>query len=95
MKSWLQDNDKVTYSTNNDGKSIAERFIRTLKNKNLKYMTSVSKNVHINKLATMANVWNHIYHSTIKMNSVDAKSGIYIDFNVENNDEDHKLEVTM
>ena len=55
MKSWLQDNDKVTYSTNNDGKSIAERFIRTLKNKNLKYMTSVSKNVHINKLATMAN----------------------------------------
>ena len=29
------------------------------------------------------------------MNSVDAKSGIYIDFNVENNDEDHKLEVTM
>ena len=43
MKSWLQDNDKVTYSTNNDGKSIAERFVRTLKNKNVKYMTSVSK----------------------------------------------------
>ena len=34
------------YSTNNEGKSvIAERFIRTLKNENYKYMTSTSKNV--------------------------------------------------
>ena len=34
FKKWLQDNDVVMYSTNNEGKSaIAERFIRTLKNK--------------------------------------------------------------
>ena len=39
------------YSTHNDGKSIiAERFIRTLKNKIYKYMTSLSKNVCIDKL---------------------------------------------
>ena len=39
------------YSTNNEGKSvIAERFIRTLQNKIYKYMTSISKNVYINKL---------------------------------------------
>ena len=39
------------YSTNNEGKSvIAERFIRTLKNKIYKYMTSISKNVYIDKL---------------------------------------------
>ena len=39
------------YSTHNEGKSaIAERFIRTLKNKIYKYMTSVSKNVYIDKL---------------------------------------------
>ena len=32
------------YSTHNEGKSIiAERFIRTCKNKNLQYMTSISK----------------------------------------------------
>ena len=38
-------------STNNEGKSvIAERFIRTLKNKIHKYMTSISKNVYIDKL---------------------------------------------
>ena len=34
------------YSIHNEGKSlIAERFIKTLKTKILKYMTSVSKNV--------------------------------------------------
>ena len=39
------------YSTHNEGKSVvAERFIRTLKNKIDKYMTSVSKNVYIDKL---------------------------------------------
>ena len=38
-------------STLNEGKSvIAERFIRTLENKIYKYMTSVSKNVYIDKL---------------------------------------------
>ena len=44
-------NDIEMYSTHNDGKSIiAERFIRTLKNKIYKYMTSLSKNVCIDKL---------------------------------------------
>ena len=39
------------YSTNNKGKSVdAERFIRTLKSKIYKYMTSISKNVYIDKL---------------------------------------------
>ena len=50
MKSWLQDYDTEMHSTQNEGKSaVAERFIRTLKNKICKYMTSVSKNVHIDK----------------------------------------------
>ena len=45
FKKWLQDNDIVMYSTNNEGKSVvAERFIRTLKSKIYKYMTSISKN---------------------------------------------------
>ena len=46
-----QDNGIIVYSTNNEGKSVvAERFIRTLKNKIYKYMTSISKNVYIDKL---------------------------------------------
>ena len=52
MKSWLQDNDIEMYSAHNGDKSVtAERFIRTLNNKIYKYMTSVSKNVHNDKLA--------------------------------------------
>ena len=50
MKSFSQNNDIEMYSTQNEGKSaIAERFIRTLKNKICKYMTSISKNVNIDK----------------------------------------------
>ena len=51
FEKWLQDNNIKMYSTNNEGKSvIAERFIRTLNNKIYKYMTSVPKNVYIDKL---------------------------------------------
>ena len=36
------------YSTHNEGKSVvAERFIRTIKDKIYKYMTSISKIVNI------------------------------------------------
>ena len=51
FKKWLRDNDIVMYSTHSEGKSaVAERFIRTLKSKIYKYMTSISKNVYIDKL---------------------------------------------
>ena len=57
FKKWLQDNDIEMYSTHNEGKSvIAERFIRTLKNKIYKYMTSISKNVYIDKLDNISNL---------------------------------------
>ena len=48
MKSWLDKNAKEMYSTHNEEKSVvAERFIRTLKNKVYKYMTSISKDLYI------------------------------------------------
>ena len=51
FQKWLQDNDIVMYSTHNEEKSVvAERFIRTLISKIYKYMTSISKNVYIDKL---------------------------------------------
>ena len=44
FKKWLKDNDIEMYSIHNEGKSVvAKRFIRTLKTKIYKYMTSVSK----------------------------------------------------
>ena len=46
FKKWLKDNDIEIYSTHNEGKSVvAERFVRTYK-----YMTSISKNVYIEKI---------------------------------------------
>ena len=51
FKKLLTDNDIEMYSIHNEGKSVvAERFIRTWKTKIYKYMTSVSKNIYINKL---------------------------------------------
>ena len=47
FKKWLSDNDVIVYSTYNEGKSVvAERFMRTLKNKLYKHMTGTSKNVY-------------------------------------------------
>ena len=87
-------NDIDMYSTHNEGKSIiAEKFIRTLKNKIYRYMTSVSKNVYIDKLDDVVNKYNNTYHSTIKMKPVDAKSKTYIDFNKENNMEGPNFKV--
>ena len=74
MKSWLEKNDIEMYSTHNEGKSVvAERFIRTLKNKIYKYMTSISKNVYIDKLEDIVSKYNNTYHSTIKMKPGDVK----------------------
>ena len=63
MKSWLQDNDIEKYSTHNEGKSVvAERIFRTLKNKIYKYMTSISKNMHVDKLDDIVNKYNNTHH---------------------------------
>ena len=61
------------HSTHNEGKSVvAERFIRTLKNKIYNYMTSVSKNVYIDKLDDIVDEYNKTYNITIKMKSVNV-----------------------
>ena len=94
MISWLQNDDVEMHSTHNEGKSVvAKRFIRTLKNKIYKHMTSIWKNVYIDNLADIVNKYNYTYHSTIKMKPVDVKSSTYIDFNKQNDKEDAKFEV--
>ena len=68
FKKWLKDNDIEMYSIHNEGKSVvAEIFIRTLKTKIYKYMTSVSKNVYINQLDDIVGQYYFIYRRTIKM----------------------------
>ena len=70
-----------------------KRFIRTLKTKNYKYMTSVSKNVYIDKLDDIVDEYNNTYHRTIQMKPVDVEDNTYIDFEKEVNGEDPKFNV--
>ena len=56
-------------------------------------MTSVSKNVYIDKLDNIVHKYNHTYHSTIKMKPVDVKSSTSIDFDKKNSKEDAKFKV--
>ena len=74
----MQNNDIEMHSKHNEGKYvIAERFIRTLKNRIYEHITSVSKIVYIDKLYDIVNKYNNIYHRTIKMKPVDVKSNTY------------------
>ena len=96
MKSWLEENGIEMYPTHNDGKSVvAERFIRTLKNKIYKYMTSISKNVYIVKLDDIVNKYNNIYHKTIKMKPADVKPSTYIDSSKHINNGDPKFKLII
>ena len=82
------------YSTYKKRKSVvAERFMRTLKNKVYKYITSTSKNMYVDKLDDIVNKYNNAYYRTIKMKAVDLKLSTYIDFNKENDKENPKFEV--
>ena len=94
FKKWLQDNDIVMYSTNNEGKTVvAERLIRTLKSKIYKHMTSISKNVYIDKLDDIVDEYNNTYHATIKMKPIDVKDNTSIDIDKEINNKDPKFKV--
>ena len=82
------------YSTHNEGKSVvAERFIRAIKSKIYKYMTSISKNMYIDKLDDIVNEYNNTYHTTIKIKPIDVKDNTYINTDKEVNHKDPKFKV--
>ena len=94
FEKWLSDNDINMYSTYHEGKSVvAERFIRTLKNKLYKHMTATSKNVYYNVLDdnTKHSNNNNTKHSTIQMKPIDVRDNnkrVYID---EHNEKDSRF----
>ena len=56
FKDFLKINNIEMYSTFNEEKPVvAERFVRTLKNKTFKHMTAISKNVYFNVLGNIVN----------------------------------------
>ena len=56
-------------------------------------MTSISKNVYIDKLDDIANEYNNAYHTTTKMKPIDVKDNTYINTDKETNDKDRKFRV--
>ena len=93
FKKWFSDNDIIMYSTYNEGKSVvAERFIRTLKNKLYKHMTATGKNVYYDVSDDEVNRYNNTKHSTIKMKPIDVKNNKRI-YNDEHNEKDSRFKV--
>ena len=94
MKSWLEKR-KIQKCIQRIMKEnlLLLKFIRTLKNKTYKYMTSISKNVYIDKLDDIVNKYNSTYHSTIKMKPIDVKSNTFINTSEEINNEDPKFKI--
>ena len=89
FKKWLEENDIKMYSTYNEGKSaVAERFIRTLKNKIDKHMTAVSKNVYLDFLDDTVDKYKYTHHRTIKMKPIDTKHNSCPEYNVDSNEKD-------
>ena len=94
FKKWLKDNDIAMYSIHNKGKFVvAERFIRTLKNKIFKHMAAISKNIYFDVLDNIVNKCNNKVHRTIKMKPIDVKVNTYVDSKKEVNDKDHKFKI--
>ena len=56
-------------------------------------MTSISKNVYIDKLDDIVNKYNKEYHSTIKMKPVDVRSSTFIDSSKTNDDKNPKFKI--
>ena len=56
------------YSPHHEEKSVvAERFIKTLKNKIYKHMTSISKNIYFDVLANIVKQYNNTYNILSKI----------------------------
>ena len=84
------------YSTHNEGKSVvAERFIRTLKNKIFKHMAAVSKNVYFDVLDDIVNKYNNTVYRTIKMKPIDVISDSYAESNEDSNEKNLNLNLVI
>ena len=94
FKRFLKINSTEMYSTYNDGKSVvAERLIRTLKNKIFKHTTAVSKNVYFDMLDDIVDKYNNTVHRKIKMKPIDVTSDSYAEYNEDSIKTEHKFKV--
>ena len=96
FKSSLKENDIEMYTTFNEGKSVvAERFIRTLKNKIYKHMTTIGKNVYIDVLDDIFNKHRNTVHSSIKLGPKDVTDVKYVEYSKETNKKYPKFKMVI
>ena len=94
FKNFLKENDIEMYSTFNEGKSVvAERFVKTLKSKIYKHMTTIGKNIYFNVLDDIVKDYNNSIHSSIKMKPKDVKNDFSIKYIEETNKKDRKFKI--
>ena len=94
FKNWLKDEGIEIYSTYNEGKSVvAERFIRTLKNKLYKHMTAISQDVYWNVLDDAVAKYNDTINRSIGMKPKDVKSDKKAVYVAESNEKSTRFSV--
>ena len=94
IKDFLKISNIEIYSTHNQGKSVvAERFIRTLKNKIFKHIRAISKNIYFDALKEIVNEYNNTIHRTIKIKPIDITSDSYAEYNKISNKKNPKFRV--
>ena len=72
---------------------VAARFIRAMKNKNYKHMNGILKTVYIDKLDEIVDKYNSTYYRKVKTKHAKLNSDTYIDYGVEDSDEDSKFKI--
>ena len=87
FKNFLKINNIEMYSTS----AVAERFIRTSKNKIFKHMTAISKNVYFYVLDDIVNKYNNTIHRTIKMKLIDVTNDSFAKYNEDSNKRNPKF----
>ena len=91
---FLKINNIEMYSTYNEGKSVvAERFIKTLKNKIFKHMAAIQTDIYFDVLDNIVNKYNNTVHGTIKMKPIDIMDDYYVESNEDFNKKDPKFKV--
>ena len=93
-KDFLKINNIEMYSPYNEGESVvAERFIKTLKNKIFKHMTAISKHVYFDVLDDIVDKYNNTVHRTIKMKPTEVMDDYYAEYNKIAIKKNHKFKV--
>ena len=95
-KIWVDQkmNNIEMYSTFNEGKSVvAERFVRTFKNKIFNHMKAISKNLYFDVLDNIVNKYNNTVRRTIKMKPINVTDDSFVEYNEQSNKKDPKFKV--